>query len=211
MCRAVAAAVFGDADKGQVRAAQRPGAFDRAAVGRDRHAVAEHHLDAFARHRQRPQLHGDHLLRRPGLHGEEGPRREKRAGTGRRHRLRADRHHHRSQPGRLLPRQQHEIDAGDHREVRRSHRRVPGRALRRHHLRRLAARRHPRQRHPEPGRSRDPAGDHLQGAVGAGRAPWRRPVVRHRQVGRSTPPWRPRRRASPPRTWTRRRAARIPP
>ena len=46
VCRAVAAAIFGDAEQGQVRAAHRAAALHRAAVGRGRHPVAQHHLDA---------------------------------------------------------------------------------------------------------------------------------------------------------------------
>ena len=42
-----------------------------------------------------------------------------RQGAERRHRLRADRHHHRAQPRRLLPRQQDDLQAGGVREARR--------------------------------------------------------------------------------------------
>ena len=52
-----------------------------------------------------------------------------------------------------------------------------------HHLGRLAARRHPRQRYAQPRRLRHPAGADLEGAAGPVGAPGRRPVVRHRQVG----------------------------
>ena len=56
-------------EEGGVRAAQRAAALHRAAVGRDRHPVAQHHLDADARRLAGPRLRGHHLLRRPGLHG----------------------------------------------------------------------------------------------------------------------------------------------
>ena len=59
------------------------------------------------------------LLRRPGLHGARSARREIGQGAERRHRVRADRHHHRAQPRRLLPRQQHDLQAGGVREARR--------------------------------------------------------------------------------------------
>ena len=55
--------------EGQVRAAHRAAALHRAAVGRGRRPVAQHDLDADARHRARPRLHRRQLLRRPGLHG----------------------------------------------------------------------------------------------------------------------------------------------
>ena len=45
-CRAVAAAVFGDATKVKFTAAHRQGPLHGAAVGRDRRAVAQHDLDA---------------------------------------------------------------------------------------------------------------------------------------------------------------------
>ena len=44
-------------------------ALHRAAVGRGRHPVAQHHLDADPRRLARPALRRRHLLRRPGLHG----------------------------------------------------------------------------------------------------------------------------------------------
>ena len=49
-CRAIAAAIFNDADQGEVLAALRQGPLHRAAVGRDRRAVAQLDLDAVARH-----------------------------------------------------------------------------------------------------------------------------------------------------------------
>ena len=97
---------------GQVHAADRQGAVHRAAVGRGRRAVAQHDLDARARHRARPRLRRRDLLRRPGLHGAEGARRQERARARRRLGLRPDRHDHRAQPRRLLPRQQHVVRAG---------------------------------------------------------------------------------------------------
>ena len=74
ICRAIAAAVLGDAEQGEVGAAQRAAALHGAAVGRDRHPVAQHHLDADARCVARPRLHRRDLLRRPGLHGAEEAR-----------------------------------------------------------------------------------------------------------------------------------------
>ena len=70
VCRAVAAAIFGDA-KAVSHAADLPATLHRAAVGRDRRAVAQHDLDAVAGHLTRHGVHRRHLLRRPGLHGAE--------------------------------------------------------------------------------------------------------------------------------------------
>ena len=48
-CRAIAAAIFNDAEQGQVHAALRQGSVRTAQVRRHRRAVAQHHLDAVAR------------------------------------------------------------------------------------------------------------------------------------------------------------------
>ena len=61
----------------QVGAAQRIAALHRAAVGRDRHPVAQHHVDADARRVAGPRVHRRHLLRRPGLHGDRRSRRSR--------------------------------------------------------------------------------------------------------------------------------------
>ena len=50
------------------------------------------------------------------------------------------------------------------------------------HDRRLGPLLDPRGQRAEPGRLHHPAGDHLQGAAGPGRAPWRQPVRRHRAL-----------------------------
>ena len=120
---------------GQVHAAHRQGALHRAAVGRGRPAVAQHHLDADPRHRARPRLHRRDLLRRPGLHGAQGARRQERARARRRLGLRAARHHDRAQPRRLFPRQQHELRAGRHRAPGRGPHRLRAGPLRRLHHR----------------------------------------------------------------------------
>ena len=54
----VAAAMLGDAEQGALHAAHLAAALHRAAVGRGRHPVAQHHLDALARRQPRPQLRG---------------------------------------------------------------------------------------------------------------------------------------------------------
>ncbi len=61
-CRAVAAAIFGDGTKVKFTAAQRQGSLHGFAVGRNRHSVAQHDLDAEPRHRARPELRRRHLL-----------------------------------------------------------------------------------------------------------------------------------------------------
>ena len=88
----------------QVDAAQRLAALRRAAVRRDRHPLAQHHLDADPRRVAGPELHRRDLLRRPGLHGAEEVQGHQRQAVEGRHGLRAVGHHHREEPERLLRR-----------------------------------------------------------------------------------------------------------
>ena len=62
ICRAVAAAIFGDADKVKYVPTHGAAALHGAAVGRSRPAVAQHDLDADPRHRARPRFHRRQLL-----------------------------------------------------------------------------------------------------------------------------------------------------
>ena len=96
--------------------------------------------------------------------------REERQGAGRRQRLRAARHHDRAQPRRLLPCQQHAVQAGRHREHRRGQRGLLRRPLRRADHRRIGSGVGPQERRQDPRRLRHPARDHLQGAARAGGA-----------------------------------------
>ena len=107
----------GRRQQGALLAADGAAALHRAAVGRGRRAVAQHHLDADARRLAGHALRRRHLLRRPGLHGAEEPEREERQGAEGRHRVRAVRHHHRAEPDRLLARQQPAPQAGGVREA----------------------------------------------------------------------------------------------
>ena len=93
-------------------------------------------------------------------------RRDVGQGSRRRDRLHPDRHHDRTQPRRLLPRQQHGLRAGPDRDQRRGAAAVPGRRLRRLHDRRLRPRRDARDVR-EPAGPRHPARDHLEGAARA--------------------------------------------
>ena len=183
ICRAIAAAVLMRRQQGEVRPAHRAAALHRAAVGRDRHPVAQHHLDADPRRLARPALHRHDLLRRPGLHGPGQVEAEERQEPEERDRLRAVGHHHREEPHRLLAHQQAGHQADRVREAGSRHRRVLLRPLRGVHHRRLGPRLDPQQGRQGPEGARDPAGAHLQGAARAGRAPRRRRVLRHRQVG----------------------------
>ena len=90
------------------------------------------------------------LLRRPGLHGVEGPRRHLGHRARRRDGLRPDRHHHRAEPRRLLQGERHQLPAGADPDPGRGRPAVPRRRLRRLHHRRLAA------RHPARGPTRTP-------------------------------------------------------
>ena len=99
---------------------------------------------------------------------EEAQRNERQA-VGRRQRLRTARHHDRAQPRRLLPRQQHAVQAGRHREHRRGERRLLRRPLRRADHRRVGPGIGSQERRQEPRRLRHPARDHLQGAAGPSR------------------------------------------
>ena len=63
---------------------------------RRRRAVAQHHDHLLARRRREAALPRHQLLRRPGLHGPEGPRSVQREGSGRRLGVHLDRHHHRA-------------------------------------------------------------------------------------------------------------------
>ena len=106
ICKAIAAIDSRRRQEGQVGAAQRVAALHRAAVGRDRHPLAQHDVDADARRVARPRIHRRHLLRRTGLHGaEEVEDHERQAAQGR-DRLRAVGHDDREEPVRFLEGQQ---------------------------------------------------------------------------------------------------------
>ena len=149
---------------------------------RGRRAVARHHHHLLARCRREAPLPRRQLLRRSGLHGPQGPRGRQRDRARRRLGVHPDRHHHRAQPRRLLPRQRHEVRGDDHRDQRRGTPELHGRTVRRVHHRRLRPRRHPLHLHRSR-ESHDSAGDHLQGAARPSHPPRRRPVVGHRDLG----------------------------
>ena len=66
-------------DQGQVHAAERQGALHRAAVGRDRRAVAQHDLDQLARQRARPEFPGVNYYDGQGFMAQEVAGRGQRA------------------------------------------------------------------------------------------------------------------------------------
>ena len=166
-----------------VHAAHRAAALHRAAVGRGRRAVAQHDLDAVARHRARPRLRRRQLLRRPGLHGAE----EARTSTSAKE---LDGATVCVQPGTTTElnladyfrANNMQLQAGGDRAARRGQRGLLRRPLRRLHHRRLGPRRDARHAGAEPGRPRHPARGDLQGAARPGRAPRRRRVGRHRAL-----------------------------
>ena len=203
-CRAVAAAIFGDPTKVAVHAAHRQGALHRAAVGRGRRAVAQHDLDASTatpRSASTSPASTTTTARASWCRKALGV--ASAHGAGRRLGLRADRHHDRAQPRRLLPRQQHGVQAGRLREERRGRARPidEGRCdVYTTDASGLAAE---RSALAEPGRPHHPARDHLQGAARPGGAPGRRRSGATSCAGRSTRWSRPRSSASPRRTSTR--------
>ena len=175
-------------DQGAVRPAHRRGPLHRAPVGRGRRPVAQLDRTMSRDTAARPRVpgvnyyDGQGFMVRKDLGVDLGARSSTAPSvciqTG---------HHHRAQPRRLLPRQRHDLPAGGF-----ATRDEATAGLRRRPLRRLSpptprgltpSALHPR----EPGRSRHPAGDHLEGAARAGGAPRRRPVGRHRALDASTP------------------------
>ena len=110
-------------EEGQFRPARRQGALRGTRQAQGRRAGAQLDLDDGAGDRLLPALRRRVVLRRPGLHGAARAQRRFRAGARRQQGLRPVRHHHRAQPRRLFPRQQHEV-RGE--EVRHRRRRVQG-------------------------------------------------------------------------------------
>ena len=89
--------------------------------------------------------------------------------------------HHRAEPRGLLPGQQQEVRAGAHRDQRRSAHELPGRALRRLYHRPFGSCGHPGSA-GQPRCARGAARDHLQGAPWSAGAAGRRPVGGHRSL-----------------------------
>ena len=110
-CRAVDRRGAGRREQDQVRPHHDAEPLHRAAIGRSRSAVAQHHLDAGPRRQSRPGIRLGELLRRHRLPGEEAAGVKSAKETGRRHDLRAARHQHRTGDRRLLPPAQHEVHA----------------------------------------------------------------------------------------------------
>ena len=71
-CKAIAAAVLGDASKVRFVPTTTKERFTALQSGEIDVLDAQHHLDVCARYRAGPELRRHQLLRRPGLHGEEG-------------------------------------------------------------------------------------------------------------------------------------------
>ena len=151
VCRAVAAAIFGDADKVKYQPLTSQQRFTAIQSGEVDMLVGNATWTLTRDTALGLDFTGVYLLRRPELPGAEEARREERQGTERRHHLRGARHHHRAQPGRLFPRQQDDLQAGRHREGRRDPLGLLRRALRRLYDGRL-----------EPGR--DPGGERAAAA-----------------------------------------------
>ena len=186
-CRAVAAAVLGDAKKVKFIPTTTQQRFTVLQSGEADILTRNTTWTALRDTEQGFNFVARHLLRRAGLHGREEGRHQERQGTRRRHRLRPAGHHHRAQSRRLFPHQSHDLQAAGRREAGRGRERLLLRPLRRLHDRPLRPRRDARRQGVEPRRLRHPARDHLQGAAGAGGAARRRRVVRHRQMDDLSP------------------------
>ena len=76
VCRAIAAAIFNDANKVKFVPLSAKDRFTALQSGEVDVLVAQHHLDLVARHFAGPELHRRRLLRRPGLHGAQGAQSE---------------------------------------------------------------------------------------------------------------------------------------
>ena len=108
LCRALAAAVLGDAEKVRYVPLNANDRFARPAIRRDRRAVAQFDLDDVARDRAQARVPGGDLLRRPGLHDPPRAAGDLRARTRQHQGVRAERHHDRAQSRRFLSHQPHE-------------------------------------------------------------------------------------------------------
>ena len=181
-CKAIAAAVLGDASKVRYVATTTKERFT---------ALQSRELDVLARNttwtlnrdsKQGLSFVGVNYYDGQGFIVKKSANVKVGQGAVGRHRLRAERHHHRAQPRRLLPRQQAAVQDAGVREGGRGAQGLPGRPLRLLHHRRVG----PLLGAPADGQARRPhraARHHLQGAAGAGRAAGRLPVVHHREMG----------------------------
>ena len=88
VCRAIAAAMFGDAEKVKYVPLTAQQRFTALQSGEVDILSRNTTWTLTARHRARPRFRRRQLLRRPGLHGAEEARREERQGAERRHGLR---------------------------------------------------------------------------------------------------------------------------
>ena len=182
LCRAIAAAIFGDPTKVKFTPLNAKDRFT---------ALQSGEIDVLSRNTTWTMSRDTALgLDFTGVNYYDGQGfmvrrrrwRRQRQGARRRLGLRPGRHHHRAQPRRLLPRQQHEVQAGRVREQRRGQQGLRGRPLRRAH--------HRRSRASTPTRVKlANADDHVvlpeiisKEPLGPGRAPGRRPVGRHRPL-----------------------------
>ncbi len=81
ICRALAAALFGDAEKVRFTPLSATERFSALPVRHGRSAVAQHLMDQLAGYRAGHPLHRRHLFRRPGLPGQSQARRVQRPRT----------------------------------------------------------------------------------------------------------------------------------
>ena len=102
ICRAVAAAVLGDPNAIELRLITAARAWADDSVRRGRYVGAHRYMDDLPRCTV-GQLRADHVLRRPGIHGQEGPRLIQRIRTERRRHMRNPGYDHRVETCKTFP------------------------------------------------------------------------------------------------------------
>ena len=184
LCRAIAAAIFNDAEQGQITFRSMPAAGSARCNRGNIDVLSRNTTWTMSRETELGlNLRGDHLLRRPGIPGPASAEQGFGARARRREGVRADRHHHRAQSRRSFPHQQDEVS-------RRSRSQTADEAIKGYDSGRCNVfTADVSQLHADPAsagqarRSRHSAGRHLQGAARTGGAPGRRAMVQHRASG----------------------------
>ncbi len=170
-------------DQGEIRGPDREGPLHGAAVGRCRCPGPQHDVVELARYPAWPERDDAELLRRAGLHRTQGAEGELGAGTQRRLGLRAAGAPPTNSTLPTISRaNKMKLKSATVRPAGRGAESLRHRALRRFHLDAVCSSTAMRLKTRQGRRPRRIAGNHLEGAARSVRAPWRRPVVRHRAL-----------------------------